>query len=220
MESINIFYDINNNILNNYNIENKNYEFFQNINEINSNNIIYEKLKNINNNSDINNKITDIMDLYKNINDTNKLKKDISKKIINEQINNDEITIIYNTNNQDEIQIFGKDFVSINEGKIKILIDGKIENTRKFITLNSEQKKQKLFELKLLGIKNVTNMGGMFSGCSSLKSLPDISKWDTKNVTNMTSVFNGCSSLNNIPDISEWDTKNVTYMNDMFLNCY
>ena len=32
MESINIFYDINNNILNNYNMENKNYEFFQNIN--------------------------------------------------------------------------------------------------------------------------------------------------------------------------------------------
>ena len=27
---------------------------------------------------------------------------------------------------------------------------------------------------------NVTNMSYMFFGCSSLKSLPDISKWDTK----------------------------------------
>ena len=30
--------------------------------------------------------------------------------------------------------------------------------------------------------KNVTNMSGMFGGCSSLISLPDISKWDTKKV--------------------------------------
>ena len=36
MNSINIYYDINNNIMNNYNINNKNYELFKNINEINS----------------------------------------------------------------------------------------------------------------------------------------------------------------------------------------
>ena len=32
-------------------------------------------------------------------------------------------------------------------------------------------------------------MGSMFSGCSSLNSLPDISKWDIKNVTNMSWMF-------------------------------
>ena len=43
-------------------------------------------------------------------------------------------------------------------------------------------------------------MSYMFYGCSSLTSVPDISKWDTKNVTNMDSMFSGCSSLKNIPN--------------------
>ena len=34
-------------------------------------------------------------------------------------------------------------------------------------------------------------MSFMFYECSSLSSLPDISKWDTKNVTNMCSMFEG-----------------------------
>ena len=36
----------------------------------------------------------------------------------------------------------------------------------------------------------VTNMNGMFYGCSSLISLPDISKWNTSNVTQMKCLFN------------------------------
>jgi len=66
---------------------------------------------------------------------------------------------------------------------------------------------------------NVTDMMWMFNGCSSLISLPDISKWNTKNVTNMSDMFNGCSSLISLPDISKWDTKNVTDMSDMFNKC-
>ena len=34
-------------------------------------------------------------------------------------------------------------------------------------------------------------MNSMFWYCSSLQSLPDISKWDTKNVTNMNYMFDG-----------------------------
>ena len=35
-------------------------------------------------------------------------------------------------------------------------------------------------------------MSYMFRGCSSLISLPDISKWDTKNITNMSVMLNEC----------------------------
>ena len=35
----------------------------------------------------------------------------------------------------------------------------------------------------------------MFNSCKSLKSLPDISKWDTKNVTNMSYMFSGCRNI-------------------------
>ena len=50
-------------------------------------------------------------------------------------------------------------------------------------------------------------MSAIFSGCSKLKSLPDISKWNTGNVINMKSLFSGCNSLTSIPDIGNWNTK-------------
>ena len=46
-------------------------------------------------------------------------------------------------------------------------------------------------------------MSFMFYYCSSLKSLPDISKWDTKNVNYMNSMFDGCSSLKSIPKLNK-----------------
>ena len=49
--------------------------------------------------------------------------------------------------------------------------------------------------------------------CSSLSSLPVISKWNTNNVTNMNDLFFGCSSLKSLPDISKWNTNNVINMN-------
>jgi len=38
-------------------------------------------------------------------------------------------------------------------------------------------------------------MSYMFYDCSSLQSLPDISKWNTENVTDMSCMFDSCSSL-------------------------
>ena len=52
-------------------------------------------------------------------------------------------------------------------------------------------------------------MYGLFYECSSLKSLPDISKWNTNNVTDMSCLFYKCSSLKSLPDISKWNTNNV-----------
>ena len=59
----------------------------------------------------------------------------------------------------------------------------------------------------------------MFYGCSSLLSLPDISKWNTNNVINMIEMFYGCSSLSSFPNISNWNTDKVTNMNNMLEQC-
>ena len=59
----------------------------------------------------------------------------------------------------------------------------------------------------------------MFSGCSSLLNLPDISKWNTNNVKDMSFMFCGCYSLLYLPDISKWNTNNVTNMSSMFYLC-
>ena len=42
-------------------------------------------------------------------------------------------------------------------------------------------------------------MEGMFYGCSSLSSLPDISKWNTSNVEDMYYMFHKCKDSLNIP---------------------
>lgn len=89
-----------------------------------------------------------------------------------------------------------------------------------------------------LDTSNVTNAYGMFSGCSSLTSIPElntsnvtktqymfrgcasltsVSEMDTSNVKNMSDMFRDCSSLTSIPELS---TSNVTKMNGMFFGCF
>lgn len=60
---------------------------------------------------------------------------------------------------------------------------------------------------------NVTDMNNLFSGCSSLKSIPAM---NTQNVTNMSSMFNGCVKLSTVPLLN---TSNVTNMFGMFCQC-
>ena len=43
----------------------------------------------------------------------------------------------------------------------------------------------------------------MFGRCSSLINFPDIGKWNTSNSKFMYSLFESCSSLNTLPDISK-----------------
>ena len=63
---------------------------------------------------------------------------------------------------------------------------------------------------------NVTNMGGMFLGNNNLTRL-DVSHFDTSKVTDMRRMF-GCSSLTSL-DVSHFDTSKVTDMNSMFAGC-
>ena len=59
----------------------------------------------------------------------------------------------------------------------------------------------------------------IFYGCSSLLSLPDISKWNTNNVTDMSSMFSECLSLSYLPNISKWSINNITSMRSIFYGC-
>lgn len=75
---------------------------------------------------------------------------------------------------------------------------------------------------KITGFENldtsaVTNMQGMFAGCSSLKTL-DLSGLKTENVTDMSFMFRGCSSLEEIT-LDNFNTEKVTHMAYMFADC-
>jgi surface protein len=99
----------------------------------------------------------------------------------------------------------------------------------------------KLVYAPAIDTSNVTNMGGMFQLCISLKSIPkfdtsnvtdmswmlyycqvlpslDASNWDVSKVTTINKMFNGCKSLTSL-NVSNWDTSNVTDMMETFYNC-
>ena len=79
-----------------------------------------------------------------------------------------------------------------------------------------------------LNTSSVTDMRGMFAGCSHLASL-NLSRFDTQNVTDMGWLFFGCSDLETIHVGNRWNTESVdsvwdngqylTLGYDMFAGC-
>jgi len=77
-----------------------------------------------------------------------------------------------------------------------------------------------LYDKEILSTpKNEMILSGMFYGCSSLSSLPDISKWNLSNVVNISGMFCGCKSLSYLPNISKWDTSRIDNMSMLFAGC-
>ncbi len=71
--------------------------------------------------------------------------------------------------------------------------------------------------LQYLNTSEVTNMSGMFRGCSALENL-DLSSFNTANVTNMHFMFENCICLKSL-NVSSFNTANVTDMDDIFSDC-
>jgi hypothetical protein len=108
MENIEYYYNISNDIINNYNNKRINYEILYNIKNI-YNKDIYEDINNIINENNINNKFKKINDIY--------------DKMNNKYIN--KIKIKYKIDKEEVIKIFGPEFVENNKEKCKIRIEGK-----------------------------------------------------------------------------------------------
>jgi len=142
--------------------------------------------------------------------------KTISEKKIKDF--NDEIFIIYKIGkDEDSVKIFYSDFVELNKNNCKIIYEEKEYDLKE--EFNIKNLKKEILEIRLKGIMNITNMHAMFYECSSLISLPNISKWDTTKITDMSSLFGKCTSLITLPDISKWNTSNVTNMHSLFYGC-
>ena len=152
----------------------------------------------------------------------NKIIKEFEEyKVINERIIkdfNDEILIIYKIEkDEDLVKIFYPDFVELNKNNCKIVYEEKEYDLKEEFDVKNIKKD--ILEIRLKGIMNITNMHAMFYGCSSLISLPNISKWNTSKITDMSSLFGKCTSLITLPDISKWNTSNVTNMHSLFYGC-
>ena len=197
---INMYFKINEDIIRNFDNKNRNYEIIDYLNKFLKNNTIIEQLDKVNERNTYINNFNNIFNIYN-------------------KIFNDEINIIYNTNKKNEVKLFGNLFVENNKNFCKIIVNGKEQELKeKYIFGFFESIKDKL-HIKLKGINNIIDMSNMFSYCSSLSSIPDISKWNTINIKYMRNMFSYCSLLSSIPDISKLNTSNVKDMSYMFCGC-
>ncbi|NBV51841.1 BspA family leucine-rich repeat surface protein, partial [bacterium] len=67
-----------------------------------------------------------------------------------------------------------------------------------------------------LDLTGTTDLTLMFSGCTSLTTIPSAATWDVSKVLYMGQLFEGASAFNQ--DIGNWNTANVQTMALMFLN--
>ena len=112
-------------------------------------------------------------------------------------INLNEIHIKYKIKREDnKIRIFGDKFIYHNYNNCKIVWNNKKYNLISHLELKNKNKNW--IEIKLKGIKSIKLAEEIFKNCLSLKSLPDISKWNTNNVTDMSRLFYKCSSLSSL----------------------
>ena len=106
---------------------------------------------------------------------------------------------------------------SLSSLKISSIESNFSPNYKKSLNLNI--KTENLQSESSLFFNKIKNISLMFSGCISLVSLPDLSKWDISNVKDMRKMFEQCASLISLPDISKWNTSNVRDMSYMFSEC-
>ena len=100
-----------------------------------------------------------------------------------------ELTLIYKNENNSSIRLFGSKFVENNKKHCYLLINNRINEL--INEIDCKNLKNKIILIKLIEIDNnyylfrrnnegITNMSYMLSQCSSLISLPDISKMENK----------------------------------------
>ena len=102
----------------------------------------------------------------------------------------------------------------------KVVFDASFANARPtscFMWFDGCSDLTEIEGIENLNTEEVTNMGYMFYGCSSLTSL-NVSNFDTQNVTDMSYMFSACSGLKSL-NVSHFDTQNVKNMSNMFYSC-
>ena len=157
------------------------------------------------NNGNLNHFNTNI--IYKNPNKISKMNEINIKYLIKE--------------NEEEIKLFGEEFVNNNKGNCILTFNSKDYELCEYINYDEYKinKNEDIFEIVLKEKKKITNMSYMFDDCESLKCISNIDKWDTRNVTNMSNMFMLCSSLYSLPDSLYWNTSKVTDISYMFSTC-
>ena len=119
-EALNIYYEINNDLINNYDPKNRNYQILENLKEININNTIYVQLKKIKSNFNNKNSLIDLIDLYNNL-----------------DLHNNKMKIYYNIENKKIIKLFDNKFVNNNKKNCYLSINNKRHKLCEYLEIDN-----------------------------------------------------------------------------------
>ena len=67
--------------------------------------------------------------------------------------------------------------------------------------------------------EDVTSLDSVFNGCSKLKKIIGIDKWDTSRVQSFSAMFADCTLLEDFSFFKNWDMSSLTNANYMFAKC-
>lgn len=73
--------------------------------------------------------------------------------------------------------------------------------------------------LDLLDISGYANLDHMFDGCSKVKNLNALRKWDVSQVRDMGYAFHGCDGITDFSFLNDWNASNVTDTAYLFARC-
>ena len=214
LDSLNNYYQINEEIVKNYDLRHRNYFSIKNVSNYNTQNLLYDMNCALEERN-IEKKIKLILDINLKLNTgldgfyPDKGKNNVTIKYI--KCNSPGLT--------GTMRIFGDKFVEENCDNCYLILNNKEMRLTTRISYKKKNEEDNLLEIKLIEAKKITSMNCMFRGCKTLFSLDNFSQWDTSNVTDMSCMFSKCTNLKALPDISKWNTSNVQKMNGMFELC-
>ena len=170
------YYKINQQIINNYETNRRNYQILYNIKELNNSSIIKD-IDEIVSNESISVKIINFLDIFQKMN-------------INMY---DEISIIYDigkNEGEEEMKIFSEMFVHNNKDICKMIIEDKVYELKEKFNIKNYKKKE--LKITLKNIKECSEFVKMFDGCKSLDSLPEFYKLNTIDINLMIKLLKNC----------------------------
>ena len=238
------FLEISNKVINDFNLEKKNYQSIQNLKVINNTISDSPILKNIDSflsDSNSSSRIKCLLDMYNtmylessniieddtfNLNKINE--KNLEVKKIPEKIDyKNYMTLKYYPNitkiKDGKIKLFGAKFCENNKDICSISVNEKEYPLSEYYIIKKNDIKNNELEVKLNQIKPLNNMSYMFQSDEIepiyLLEISSIIDWDTSHVTDISNLFYNCSTLKSVQGLSSFNTSNITNISNLFYNC-
>ena len=223
-ENMEIYYNINNELLNNYELQKRNYHILKNVNFIKTN-IKINDIEDIINSNDILHKFNNLFNLYNSLINNNKYNKGIDKYIKNDDYKNNKNDKQSNSiimNNDDKVKTNENNELN-NEIILKYKIDKtKIENNKiqifgeNFVVNNKDNNCTIFCEGKKYNLSQYFNL----ENYNNNKDVLIIRQRNINNITDITYMFSNCSLLFSISEnISNLDITKFNSLCNMFDGC-